>query len=167
MSETKESLKQWQHRGRGRRVFGGIVITFGVLFLSSYFVAYGWHTHRWNRALWSYANLSPENLRGLERILTEVGVTGEQRVKVKAILDGLAPEVTRIQSERQALQSQFTQALLANHVSSDELARIQTASLHLTERAFSLSMDALTKLSEVLTPLQRKRLVKAWQDWQG
>ena len=50
-------------------------------------------------------------------------------------------------------------------MSPDELARIQAAGLSLAERAFNRSIHVVLKVSDVLTPEQRKKMVETWRQW--
>ena len=101
--------------------------------------------------------------RGVRWALRKVDATDAQRTQVNTILDDLAPDLFQLQSEHQALQTQIIQVLGADEINPDEVAEIQTASVSLSERAFSRSIDSLLQVSAVLSPVQRKELLGAWR----
>lgn len=153
-----------RERGRGRKLFWGALLIVGVLILTGALARGGRHHRR-------VAELPPEELfarmhQATDWALNTVDATDEQRTRIKAILDELAPDLVTFGSERQALRIRFTKAVQADQVSPDEVEEIRIASLNLAERAINRSLDLLLKVSEVFTPEQRKDLAHAWRVWQ-
>ncbi len=164
MSDINKNKSQ-RSRGRGRMLFWGIVFSVGVGLLSSF--VFGRSQGHWRNAKGSYARHTSKDPQkeikaGVQWMLSRVNATVEQRTKVNSILEKLAPEIDKYQSERQALQAQFLKAAEADEISRTELQDIQAKSLSLTEKTLNQSIDTLLKISEVLTPEQRKQLVESW-----
>lgn len=104
--------------------------------------------------------------RGATWLLGKVDATDEQEAKVKSVLMGLTPDVMELQASHKALKMKFATALAADLINQDELARLRTAGLDLTDRVFNRSFDAMVQTAAVLTPEQRRKLVEAWKDRQ-
>ena len=51
-------------------------------------------------------------------------------------------------------------------MSTEDFAEIRTATLNLTEEATGLTIDATLRVLEVLTPEQRRKLLKLWREHQ-
>jgi Spy/CpxP family protein refolding chaperone len=158
MSEGK---KEQGKRFRGRLVLLSIGLIAGVLITSSLFAGYG--GHRWHHRDLSEEELLQRMTRGTSWALSTVDATDEQRARINAILAELAPDMIRLQGERRVLVGHLIQAVEADQVSPDALARLQTAGLGLAEHALTRSIDVVLKASEVLTPEQRKELAAAWR----
>ena len=164
MSEVNGSEMK-RTRGLGRRIFWGVALIAGALILSSPFLV----RHNRHHRVWDQAASSPDQMReeignGVHWALWKVDATDAQRTQVNTILDDLAPDLFQLQSEHQALQTQIIQVLEADEINPDEVAEIQTASLSLSERVFSRSIDSLLQVSAVLSPVQRKELLGAWRE---
>ena len=165
MSDISKNKPQ-RPRGRGRLPFWIIVLIVGVWLLSSF--VFGRSQGHWRHAKWSYAGLTSQDPHkeikaGVQWALSKVNATAEQRTQVNAILEGLVPEIEKAQHERQALQAQLLKAVAADQIDRAELEEVQAKTFNLTEKAFNQSFDTLLKISKVLTPEQRKELVKSWR----
>ena len=98
--------------------------------------------------------------------MREVEAGEEQRTKIATIVEDLKPGVLTFYRERETLRTDFVGALEADPVDPAELNRIREAGLGLADRAFAQGLDAVVKVSEVLTPEQRRQLAQAWRDHQ-
>jgi len=150
-------------RGFGRRLVQGIALTMSAILLSGLVGCSRLHRQS--------SDLSAEELvsrvdRGATWLLWKVDATDEQEAKVKSVLKGLTPDVAELQARHKVLKMKFTTALAEDQINQDELARLRTAGLDLTDRAFNRSFDAMVQAAAVLTPEQRKKLVEAWKDRQ-
>lgn len=123
---------------------------------------------------WSHrqpSDLSAEELinrvdRGATWLLWKVDATGEQETKVKNALMALTPEIVDLQACHKVLKTKFATALADDQINQDELSRLRTVGLDLTEQAFNRSFDATIQAAAVLTPEQRKKLVGIWKERQ-
>lgn len=150
-------------RGLGRRFVWGTALTMSVILLSGLAGCSRWHRQS--------SDLSAEELvsrvdRGATWLLWKVDATDEQEAKVKSVLTGLTPDVAELQARHKVLKMKFTTALAEDQINQDELARLRTAGLDLTDRVFNRSFDAMVQAAAVLTPEQRRKLVEAWKDRQ-
>lgn len=150
-------------RGFGRRLVQGTMFAAGILALSGFAGC--------SRHYEQHAEMTPEQMlaklnRGAEWVLWKVDATDEQEAKVKSVLTGLTPDVAELQARHKVLKMKFTTALAEDQINQDELARLRTAGLDLTDRVFNRSFDAMVQAAAVLTPEQRKKLGEAWKDRQ-
>lgn len=150
-------------RGFGRRLVQGIALTMSAILLSG--LAGCSRLHRQSSDLSAEELVSRVN-RGATWLLWKVDATDEQEAKVKSVLMGLTPDVAELQARHKVLKMKFTTALAEDQINQDELARLRTAGLDLTDRVFNRSFDAMVQAAAVLTPEQRKKLVEAWKDRQ-
>jgi Spy/CpxP family protein refolding chaperone len=117
------------------------------------------------------SDLSAEELinrldRGAAWLLWKVDATDEQEARVKSLLNGLTPELDELRSRHKILKMKFAAALAEDQINQDELVRLRTAGLDLTEQAFNRSFDGMVQAATILKPEQRKKLVGAWKDHQ-
>jgi Spy/CpxP family protein refolding chaperone len=160
--QTKpSSLTQPRLRGRGRQAFWVVVLIGGAVALVSYLSGCTGHA-RHQRGF--VAEDGPQNIhKGTEWALQNVDATQEQREKVGAILQELDADLVRWQEERQALKNRFVLALQGEQVNPEQLAKLKSDSGTLVDRALSRTVEVVLKVSEVLTPEQRKKLVANWR----
>jgi hypothetical protein len=147
--------------GLGRRFVWGTALTMSVILLSGLAGCSRWHRQP--------SDLSAEELisrldQGATWLLWKVDATGEQEAEVKNMLKGLTPDLTELQASHKALKMKFATALAEDQINQDELARLRTSGLDLTERAFNRSFDGMVQAAAVLTQEQRKKLVEAWKE---
>jgi len=154
-----------QHpRGYGRRAFWAIVLLGGMVTLFSYVPGCTGHSRHQRGFL---AEDVPQRIhKGTEWALKKVDATPEQRHQVVTILEEVDLDVIRWQEKRRALKDRFIQALQAEQVDPDELATIKSASVTLTDQALSRTTEVVVKVSEILSPAQRRELVANWGAYQ-
>ena len=159
--DNRAPLSEHRIRGRGRRALWAIVLIGAAAALASY-VAGCSEYPRHQRGI--FAEHGPRGIQEkVERALTQVDATDEQRQKVAAALKDLDSDATRWQEDRKVLRDRMMQALLAEQVDRNDLATIKSAGLSLADQALSRTVDTTLKLSEVLTAKQRKELVAQWK----
>ena len=170
MSETKRTEKKRQ-RSRGRLIFWVLVFAAGALVVAG--SLNGWTRHSRGRHYrnHSFAAQTPEEIRermtkGLQWFLNGLDTTDEQQRQINAILEDLPPTLARFQTQRKNLKNRFVEAVEADQVSTEDFAEIRTATLNLTEEATGLTIDATLRVLEVLTPEQRRKLLKLWREHQ-
>jgi Spy/CpxP family protein refolding chaperone len=148
-------------RGLGRRLVWGTALTMSAILLSGLTGCGRFHRPP--------SDLSAEELisrldRGATWLLWKVDATDEQEAEVKSVLKKLTPDVAELQASRKVLTTKFATALAEDQINQDELVRLRTSGLDLTEQAFNRSFDAMVQTAAVLTPEQRKKLVEAWKE---
>lgn len=151
-------------RGRGRQVFW-VIVLIGVAAVLTTYVTGCTDSHRHQRGF--FTETVPHRIHDkVDWALTQVDATDEQREKVAVLLKDLDSDAARWQEERQALKDRFMQALQAEQVNQNDLATIKSAGVTLADEALGRTVDATLKVSEVLTPKQRKELVAKWRTYQ-
>jgi Spy/CpxP family protein refolding chaperone len=151
-------------RGRGQRVFW-VIVLIGVAAALTIYVTGCTDSTRHQRGF--FTETLPHRIHDqVGRALTQVDATDEQREKVAVLLKSLDSDTARWQEERQALRDRFMQALQAEQVNQNDLATIKSAGVTLAHQALGRTVDAMFKVSEVLTPKQRKELVAKWRTYQ-
>jgi len=161
-SQTKRfSVTQHRLRGRGRQAFWMIVLIGGAVALVSY--ASGCTGHPRHQRGFVAQDVPQSIHKGTEWALKNVDATQEQREQIGAILQELDSDVVRWQEERQALKDRFIQVLQGEQVNPEQLAKIKSASVTMADQALSQTVEVVLKVSEVLTPEQRKKLVATWR----
>lgn len=156
---NESTIAEHRARGRGRRLFWGLLLTAGALVVGIALSGCARH-HRHPSADEVLSRLD----RGASWLSWKVGATDEQREQIQAILGELRPDEMRFHAEREALTNRVLAAIEAGHASPDELAQIRQAGVDLSNEAMSRSFETILKASEVLTPEQRKELVALWRD---
>jgi Spy/CpxP family protein refolding chaperone len=149
--------------GLGCRFVWGTALTMSAILLSGLTGCSRFHRQS--------SDLSAEELisrldRGAAWLLWKVDATDDQEARVKSLLNGLTPELEELQSRHKILKMKFAAALAEDQINQDELARLRTGGLDLTDRVFNRSFDAMVQAAAVLTPEQRKKLVETWKDRQ-
>jgi hypothetical protein len=147
--------------GLGRRFVWGTALTMSAILLFGLTGCSRFHRQP--------SDLSAKELisrldRGTTWLLWKVDATDEQEARVKSVLKGLTPDLAELQASHKVLKMKFATALAEDQISQDELVRLRTAGLDLTERAFNRSFDGMVQAAAVLTPEQRKKLVEAWKE---
>ncbi|MBI5419857.1 MAG: periplasmic heavy metal sensor [Deltaproteobacteria bacterium] len=155
--------------GRRRRLFRGVAVFASMLLVSGFLAGCARHAKDHHARYRHHRELSQDEIRerlgrGATRALDKVNATGEQRARIDAILDGLAPDLAKLQGERRAIRDRFVKALEADKVDPGEVAQVRAAANDLVDRVSARIMDAVVKGSEVLTPEQRRELVAKWRE---
>jgi len=152
------TITEHRVRGRGRRVFWGILLIGGTLLTVSLLTGCA-RSHRHPPAEELQARIE----RGAEWALWKVEATDEQRTRVKGILQELTPDLVAYQRERELLVAQLATAIETGRNDPEEVARLRTAGLSLADRAIGRSIEVALRVSQVLTSEQRKELAESWK----
>lgn len=108
-----------------------------------------------------------EKLAGkVKLLLWKVDASGEQKTKVDALLDGLAPDLLAFQNENKTLQRALFVVLAADPLDEAALLGLQTKGLDLFDRYTKRMAKASVDLSAILTVKQRRELVRLWKEWE-
>jgi Spy/CpxP family protein refolding chaperone len=94
----------------------------------------------------------------LEHLLDAVDATDAQRKQVAGLSTGMSPEVFQLMGEGRSLRGELKTALLADKLDQARITDLRTRLADLSERFVETSMDGVVKVSEVLTPAQRKQV---------
>jgi hypothetical protein len=97
-----------------------------------------------------------------DRALKEINATLEQRARVNEIIDGLVPDVVGFQKEKEELKIRIVRALERGEPQPEDIEQARASSVRLAEKAINRSFEAILAVSAVMTPDQRRELLKAW-----
>jgi Spy/CpxP family protein refolding chaperone len=161
MAENKERETK-RERGRGRKVFWIVVVVAGLLTMVHYGLGSMRHHHHGRHTVHSPSDVKGRMVRKAERALKEVNATLEQRARINEIIDGLVPDIVGFQKEREELKIRIVKALERGDTSPDAFEQARASSVTLAEKAINRSFEAIVAVSAVLTPDQRRELLKEW-----
>lgn len=102
--------------------------------------------------------------RGLERLLEEIDVTPTQRQQIRATFERARPELRQVQYEWRRVQQQFRQALTADTIDRGRIENLRQESVRIAERASVVLTRAVVDAAQVLTPEQRRELMKRLEE---
>jgi Spy/CpxP family protein refolding chaperone len=165
MSERKKSNSE-KCKGRGNKFFWGAIIIIVVLIVFSILNGHASHNSDRHSSHWRGGSLSHGSLSGTifspsDWVFKKADLTEEQLEKIKAVLDEFTAEMKEFRVKNKDLKKQFVVALEADQVRAEDLLMIQTDYVNLFDQASSKMVDAVLKVSEGLTPEQRKDLMKS------
>lgn len=96
--------------------------------------------------------------RMVERVLSDVDATPEQKQKVSAIAKQAAVDLAPLRDSTRAARRQGIELLAASAVDRAALERLRTTQLQSMDQASRRMTQALADIAEVLTPEQRAKL---------
>jgi periplasmic protein CpxP/Spy len=162
MTENKERGTK-RERGRGRKVFWIVVVAAGLLTMTHYSVGSMWHHHHGRRTVHAPSDVKERMVKNADRVLTKVGATLEQRARVNEIIEDLVPDLIELQKEKEELKIGIVGTLERGDIPPEAFEQARVSSVNLAEKAINRSFEAISAVSAVLTPDQRKELLKEWE----
>lgn len=162
MTENKERGTK-RERGRGRKAFWIVVVAAGLLTMIHYSVGSMRHHHNGRHTVHSLPAVMERMVKKADRALTKVNATPEQRARVNEIIDGLVPDIIGLQKEREELKIRIVKTLERGDIPPDAFEQARVSSVNLADKAINRSIEAIIAISAVLTPDQRKELLKEWE----
>ncbi|MHC4136624.1 MAG: Spy/CpxP family protein refolding chaperone [Planctomycetota bacterium] len=96
--------------------------------------------------------------RGVKHVLRRVDASEAQEREIRAIADGLTPDLVRYRVEQRALVQRLTDALRRESVDPKEIDAIHADAVTLADQTVRRVLDAATEISKKLTPEQRRKL---------
>jgi periplasmic protein CpxP/Spy len=100
--------------------------------------------------------------RRIEKILDRVGATPEQRTSVKAIWDGLRPQLRGLHQQTASVRKQMLAALAAPTIDTAAVERLRQQMMGFAEKKSALMTQGIVRTAQVLTPDQRKQAQEAF-----
>jgi Spy/CpxP family protein refolding chaperone len=100
--------------------------------------------------------------RRLERILDRVNATPSQRGQIRAIWDGLRPQLRALRTQHGALRRQIVAAVTAPTINASEIEKLRQQSMAVADKTSSLFTQGIVSTAQVLTPEQRKLAQDQW-----
>lgn len=93
----------------------------------------------------------------LDRVLDKVGASASQRSQIKALWDGLRPQLRAQHAERAALRKQIVAALSAPTIDTAAIEKLRQQSMGVADKLSSLFTQGIVGTAQILTPDQRKQ----------
>ena len=93
----------------------------------------------------------------MDRILTDVGATDQQKAQIKTIWTGLGPQLKAAHQDRSKVREQMQQAMAAATIDTAAIEKLRQQSVQSIDRVSTLFTQGLVQTSQVLTPDQRQK----------
>jgi Spy/CpxP family protein refolding chaperone len=93
----------------------------------------------------------------MHKILEKVNATEGQKGQIKAIWEGLRPQLKTAHQEHRKLREQITQAMTAPTIDPAAIEKLRQQSVQQMDKASQLMTRGFVETARVLTPEQRKQ----------
>jgi len=93
----------------------------------------------------------------IPRILNDVGATDAQKAQIKAIWDGLRPQLKAARQDHFRLRGQIAQAIAAPNIDTAAIEKLRQQSVQMIDRTSALITQGMVQTAQVLTPDQRQK----------
>jgi protein CpxP len=95
----------------------------------------------------------------VQRMLDKVGASDSQKGQIKAIWEGLRPQLKSIHQQHAQLHKQIAQAMTAPTIDPAAIEKLRQQSVQLMDKASSVITQGMVSTAQVLTPDQRKQVL--------
>ncbi len=164
---TQKQKEKHRERGRGRKAFW-ILVTVG---LAVTLIAATRGHERGRRAGHRAGSHDGFAVERIEQLLAEdgewfdrLGIADEQRQQIAAVLRESAPRFEAIAAERDELRDELSRAFADPDADEQRLEELRWQAAEVATRAIDEGFDAAVELTSVLTPEQRRELVRHWEE---
>jgi Spy/CpxP family protein refolding chaperone len=107
----------------------------------------------------------------MQRLLDKVGATPSQKSQIKAIWEGLRPQLKSLRQQHGQLHQQIAQAMTAPTIDTAQVEKLRQQSVQLMDKTSSVITQGMVQSAQVLTPDQRKQVLAEIQShrhhWNG
>jgi protein CpxP len=93
----------------------------------------------------------------MHKILDRVGATDAQKAQIKAIWEGLRPQLKALHEQHAGLRQQITQAMTAATIDPAAIEKLRQQSVAVMDKVSSVMTHGFVETARVLTPEQRKQ----------
>ena len=93
----------------------------------------------------------------MQHILTDVGASDGQKAQIKAIWDGLRPQLKAAHQEHAQLRQQIGQAIAAPTIDTAAVEKLRRQAVQSMDKTSALITQGMVSTSQVLTPEQRQK----------
>jgi periplasmic protein CpxP/Spy len=93
----------------------------------------------------------------MHKILERVGATDAQKTQIKAIWEGLRPQLKTLHEQHAGLRQQLTQAMTAATIDPAAIEKLRQQSVGVMDKLSSVMTQGFVETARVLTPEQRKQ----------
>jgi periplasmic protein CpxP/Spy len=91
----------------------------------------------------------------MDRLLTKVNATDAQKSQIKAIWEGLRPQLKTLNEQHFQIRRQIAQAVAAPTINTGDIEKLRQQSVQVIDKISSLMTQGTVNSSQVLTPTQR------------
>jgi Spy/CpxP family protein refolding chaperone len=143
----ERSPRRWLARRFSRRLLGGLaaLATAGAL---SFSVAQAHGFGSGHEGAMAFR---------MHKILDRVGATDAQKAQIKAIWEGLRPQLKTLRLQHAGLRQQITQAMTAPTIDPAAIEKLRQQSVAVMDKVSSVMTQGFVESARVLTPEQRKQ----------
>jgi periplasmic protein CpxP/Spy len=146
-SQTQTRPRGWLSRRFTRRVLGGVA-ALAVASALSFSVAQA-----------GGFGGGPEGFMAfrMHKILDKVGATDAQKAQIKAIWEGLRPQLKTLREQHMGLRKEITAAMTASTIDPGAIEKLREQSVSVMDKVSSVMTQGFVQTAQVLTPEQRKQ----------
>lgn len=160
-----------EQNGRPRRRWRGAIIgaaLFAVGTASGFAVATAHGIPWWMLGTASHHRLDPERIaarvdRRVERVLSRVDATDEQRNKVSGITKAAISDLSALGVAPREVRGKFVELLRADTIDPAAFETLRAEQIGKADAASKRIVQAVTEAASVLTVEQRRELTERWQ----
>jgi protein CpxP len=173
MTETDTGLsgQEPERTVRGRRRWRGAIIgaaLFAVGTASGFAVATAHGVPWWMLGAAAHHRLDPERIAArvdhrVERVLSRVDATQEQRGKVSGITKAAIADLSALGVAPWEVRGKFVELLRADTIDPAAFEALRAEQISKADAASKRIVQAVTEAASVLTPDQRRELTEHWQ----
>jgi Spy/CpxP family protein refolding chaperone len=95
----------------------------------------------------------------MQRLLDKVGASPSQKSQIKAIWDGLRPQLKGLRQQHGQIREQIAQAMTAPTIDTAQIEKLRQQSVQLMDKTSSVITQGMVQSAQVLTPDQRKQVL--------
>jgi protein CpxP len=99
----------------------------------------------------------------MHHMLDKVGATDGQRAQIKAVWEGIKPQLKALHAQHAQLREQLTQALTAQTIDPAAVEKLRQQSVQTMDKVSSALTHGFVETARVLTPEQRKQVAAELQ----
>jgi Spy/CpxP family protein refolding chaperone len=103
----------------------------------------------------------------MQHLLAKIGATDSQKSQIKAIWDGLRPQLQTLHQQHAQLRQQIGQAISAPTIDPAHVETLRQQSVQLMDKISSVVTQGMVSSAQVLTPDQRKAALAEIQAHRG
>jgi len=103
----------------------------------------------------------------VQRLLEKVNASDSQKTQVKAIWDGLAPQLKAAHQQHGELHKQIAQAMAAPTIDPARIEKLRQQSVQAMDQTSKLITQGMVQTAQVLTPDQRKQALAEIEKHRG
>jgi Spy/CpxP family protein refolding chaperone len=92
----------------------------------------------------------------MQNILTKVGASDSQKSQIKAVWDGLRPQLKALHQQGFQIRQQMAQAMTAATIDPSQVEKLRQQSVQLMDKTSALITQGMVSTAQVLTPDQRQ-----------